>query len=204
MSKNLLFALLFICAGLVASAQETNSLKTPRFTPFIEASYGMGLCGESNPLAFTGGVRQSLSRKLSLVYDINVWSTPYEVYCGDIYSKGKYTAITPSVKLLYYLGKREGHGFFIGAGVGYIFAKDRGTEQPYTFDGSSEPVIGKDITKGKWDFNSIAPSLTFGYQFSICKLPVSIVSTTYIAKTTCGWQAVQSGIGLNIGLKKRK
>lgn len=202
MRQNLLLFVFFILPGTVLLAQQNNSTKTLGIVPYVETSYGLGLCGESNPISFSAGIRQPLSRKLSLVYDVNFWSTPYENYCCDIYSKGKYTAVTPSVRLLYYTGKKPNRGFFAGGGIGYMIAKDRGTEQSYEYNGSNI-VLSKNATPTNWDFNSIAPSVTFGYEFRIARLPVAINSTSYFAKTTCGWQAVSSGIGLNIGLRKR-
>jgi hypothetical protein len=204
MKKNLLLLCVFIFITIIIRAQETKPVKSPGIIPYVEAAYGLGLCGESNPVSFSAGIRQPLSRKLSLVYDINYWSTRYENFCCDVHSIGKYSALTPSVRLLYYLGKGESRGFFVGGGIGYMFAKDRGTEQPFTYNTVGERIYSKSPTAGNWDFNSVAPSVTFGVAFSIARLPVSINSTSYFAKTTYGWQAVSSGIGLNIGLKKRR
>lgn len=205
MIKHLLLLAAFVLPGtLLLAQQEKTPTKPSGIIPFVEVAYGVGLCGESNPLSYTAGIKQPLSRKLSLIYDINVWSTPYEIYCCDIYSKGRYTAVTPSVKLQYNLGKRPGRGFFMGAGIGYMIARDRGTEQPFTYGAPGEMIFTKSPTETNWDFNSIAPSVNFGYEFRIGSMPMAITSTTYFAKTTCNWQAVSSGIGLRIGFKKRK
>ena len=196
--------LLLVSYSLTAQVQPAKKSKV--LTPYVESMYNLG-CGFKNPISYTIGVQQSLTRKLSLSYDINYWTTPYENYCCDVYSIGKYSALTPSVKLTWYAGKRKDRGFFFGAGLGYMFAKDRGTEQPYTFDPvTNQMVVNKTdpVTKGKWDFNSIAPSFSWGVTFRAFHLPVSIVNENYFGKTTYGWQAVSTGVGLRIGLGKRK
>lgn len=174
--------------------------KKPGLIPAVEISYQLGLCGETNPVSVLAGVQQPFRKHLSFVYDIHYWSTAYEVYCCDTYSKGHYTTVTPSVKFIYNTGKQTGKGFFAGAGIGYMFAKDRGTEQSYTKDpGTGQIVLGKDITSSNYDFHSIAPSFIWGIGLRVCGFPVSVINTNYFAKTSVGWMAAATGVGIKFG-----
>jgi hypothetical protein len=185
------------------NAQRQPATKLNKFTPVVEVQYGLGICGASNPVSFTAGLQKPLTRKLTMSYDVNYWNTSYETYCCDVYSKGKYSAIIPSVKLTWNAGKRKDRGFFAGVGLGYIFAKDRGTEQSYSITpGTNEMIFNKSAVAGNWDFNSIAPSFSWGVGLKIFHLPVSIVNTNYFAKTTLGWGPVSTSIGFRIGLRK--
>ena len=176
--------------------------KSKAITPYAEVLYNFG-CGFSNPFAFTAGIQQSVARKWSVSYDINYWSTPYENYCCDVYSKGKYSALTPSVKLTWHAGKEKDRGFFMAAGLGYMFARDRGTEQDYSVNPSTnEVVISKTAITGNWDFNSLAPSFNWGVTIKAFHLPVSIINENYFAKTTVGWQTVSAALGIRIGFRK--
>jgi len=92
-----------------------------------------------------------------------------------------------------------------GVGLGYMFAKDRGTEQSYTEDKLSGSIVySTEITAGKWDFNSLAPSFNIGVGFRVLRFPVSLQTVYYFAKTTEGWMAVAGGAGVKIGLKRYK
>jgi hypothetical protein len=203
MRKKLLPLLYVLFIACNVNAQDQPAPKTNKLTPFIEVQYNLGLCGESNPLSFTAGLQKSLTRKLTLSYDINYWNTSYENYCCNVYSKGKYIAVIPSVKLTWNAGKRKDRGFFAGVGLGYIFAKDRGTEQSYsTTPGTNEMVFTKSAVAGNWDFNSIAPSFSWGVGLKVFRLPVSFVNTNYFAKSTLGWGPVSTSAGIRIGFRK--
>lgn len=190
---------LFIISSNI-SAQEKKEQKTNVITPFTEVLYGVGLCGESNAFSFTGGIEKPVARHLTVSYDIHYWKTDYETYCCDVYSKGAYSLVIPSVKIRYDPGKRN-KGFFVGAGLGYVFAKDRGTEQPYSFNYGTT-TIGKEITYGNWDYQSISPSFNWGIAFKLSRFPVALVNTNYFAKTPWGWGPVATGIGLRLGFRR--
>lgn len=201
MRKNQLFfpvALLFFASSL--SAQENTDKKTNILIPYATILYGGCV---SVPFSFIAGIQQVKQKHFSILYDVHYWNTNYECYCDDTYSKGHYTSFTPSVKFIYNTGKKTANGFFAGAGLGYMIAKDRGTEQTYTKDPVTDQItIGKDIVNGKWDFNSISPSLTFGLGFRLFHFPVAISNTYYVAKTTEGWEAAAGGVGFKMGFKK--
>jgi hypothetical protein len=208
MRKNLLLVLAGVFFASALSAQENkvneNEVKVDGkelLIPYV--GFSAGGCGVSNPFAFMVGVQQPLKTHFSIAYDINFWKTNYETYCCDVYSKGKYTSVTPSVKFFYNTGRQTGKGFFAGLGLGYMIAKDRGIERSYSVDpmtGTTE--FGKDIIEGNWDFHSIAPSVTLGVGLRVWNLPVGITNTYYFAKTPWGFQAAEGGVGLKIGFKK--
>jgi hypothetical protein len=202
MKKTILFSL----SGLLISfsnisAQEKKEQKPNRITPFIESSYQLGLCGESNPFAFILGVEKPVAKHLSVSADVHLWKTDYETWCCDIHSKGTYTAVTPSIKIKFDPGKPN-KGFFIGAGIGYVFTKDRGTEQPYLYDAAGTKTMSGEITNGNWDFQSIAPSFNWGIAFKISRFPVALINTNYFGKSTWGWEDIATGVGLRFGLRK--
>jgi hypothetical protein len=183
------------------SSSKSKSVKTT--IPFAGFLYGG--CGVSNPISVLGGIQRVKTKHFSIVYDIHYWNTKYDCHCGDTYSKGKFSSFTPSIKFMYNTGKKPGNGLFLGVGMGYMFAKDRGTEQTYTLNPVTNSFeTGKNIITGKWDFNSIAPSATWGVGFRVAKFPVAINNTWYFAKTTYGWDLVTGGMGLKLGLKKFK
>jgi hypothetical protein len=182
-------------------AQDQSDSKSNRITPYAEVHYNLG-CGISNPISFAAGIQQPITNKLAVLYDINYWSTPYENDCCDTYSKGKYSAFISSVKMTWYAGKRKERGFFMGAGLGYIFAKDRGTEQSYLFNPASEKVLDTTVVHGSWDFNSFAPTLHWGLGFRIFHLPVKLVNEIYFARTTIGWGPVSATTGIRVGFRK--
>lgn len=193
--------LIFFIAANV-SAQVTKKQKNNAITPFIESSYQLGLCGEYNPVGFMAGIDKPLAKYLVISYDIQFWKTAYEVYCCDVYSKGDYMQIIPSVKIKFDPGKPN-KGFFIGGGLGYVFARDRGTEQPYFSDTvTGIKTFSGEVKQGNWDFNSIAPSFILGVGFKIKGFPAAIVSTNYFGKTTWGWGPVSTGVGFRVGLNK--
>lgn len=206
MKKNILTGLaVLLFSHLVAiSQQKSNSSKKVKTTiPFAGFLYGG--CGVSNPISVLGGIQQVKTKHFSIVYDVQYWNTKYECYCDDSYYKGRFRSFTPSVRFLYNTGKKPGNGLFVGAGMGYMFAKDRGTEQTYLRNPDTQLMfVGKDVKPGKWDFNSIAPSVTWGVGFRVAKFPVAINTTWYFAKTTYGWDMVTGGMGLKMGLKKFK
>jgi hypothetical protein len=194
------FAWVFIFVSSV-DAQETTTKKVNEIIPY--AGVMAGGCDVSNPFSFVAGIQQIKTTHFSVAYDIQYYNTDYECYCDDTYSKGHFRVVTPSVKVVYNTGKKAGNGFVAGAGIGYMFAKDRGTEQTYTEDAlTGEMAVGKDITNGRWDFNSIAPSITLGAGFRVLHFPITISNTYYFAKTTDGWGAVTGGIGIKVGFKR--
>ena len=202
MKKTVLFSL----SGLLISfsnisAQEKKLQKTKVTTPFIEVSNQLGLCGEKNPYAFLAGVEKPIAKHLSVSADIQIWKTDYENWCCDIYTKGSYTHILPSVKIKLDPGKQN-KGFFIGVGLGYVFAKDRGTEQPYLYDpATGTQKTGGEITNGNWGFQTISPSFNWGLTFKVCKFPVTLINTNYFGKTPWGGP-LATGVGLRFGFKR--
>lgn len=198
--KLLLFSLSFIFFVSALTAQENKEPEQVGIIPYINVLAGGCV---SNPFSFMIGVQQPLKTHISIAYDVHYWNTDYECYCDDIYSKGHFTSFTPSVKFIYNTSKRTSAGLFAGVGLGYMFAKDRGTEQSYTYDPlTNETVTGKDIKNGNWDFNSVSPSFTLGVGFRVCRFPVAFSNTYYFAKDTKGWGAMAGGVGIKIGFRR--
>jgi hypothetical protein len=203
MRKMLLTGLSFFFLLLINAQDKATAEKKP-LTPY--AGVYAGGC-VYNPFSFVAGVQQNLRSHFTIAYDVHYWNTGYECYCDDMYSKGKFSSFTPSVKMLYNSGKQEGRGFVAGLGLGYMFAKDRGSEVPYTYDANTNTYSyqkEKEVTDGNWDFNSIAPSFSIGAGFRVFKLPVTFQSIYYFAKTTDGWMAAAGGAGFTIGFRKLK
>ena len=158
-----------------------------------------------NPFSFVAGVQRPLKNHLSISYDIHFWHTGYSDQYDGVLSKGKWTSVTPSVKITYNTGKKEGTGLMAGVGLGYMFAKDRGTEQSYTEDKPSSSLsYNTEITSGNWDFNSLAPSFIVGVGFRVLRFPISLQTIYYFANTTDGWMATAGGAGVKVGLKRYK
>jgi hypothetical protein len=186
------------CLSVIA--QEKPSTDKKPLTPYVGVFAGGCV---DNPFSFIAGVQKPLQQHITLAADIHYWNTGYECYCDDKYSIGKFRSFTPSVKISYNTGKKEGRGLIAGIGLGYMFAKDRGTEQTYLYDQLTNSYsYGKNISAGKWDFNSIAPSFNLGVGFRLLKLPVSFNSMYYFAKSTDGWMAAAGGVGFKVGLRK--
>ncbi len=200
MKKLLLIAFTFFIS-LPVLTQDKNVSESKPFTPYVGVMAGGCVY---NPFSFIVGLQKNLKPHITLSYDLYYWNTGYESFCDSMYSKGKFRAFIPSVKIVYNSGKKEGMGLIAGVGLGYMFAKDRGTEQPYTYDVASNTNIlnSKDISIGNWDFNSISPSFNLGVGFRILKMPIAFQSTYYFAKTAEGWMASAGGIGFKIGLRK--
>jgi hypothetical protein len=195
-----LFVLLLTFYALVPVFAQKEEVVAKPLTPYIGVIAGGCV---DNPFSFLAGVQKPVMKQLTLSYDLHYWNTGYECYCDDMYSKGKFTSFTPSVKISYNTGKKESRGFILGAGLGYMFARDRGTEQPYTYDvATNTNVVTKEISKGNWDFNSIAPSVTLGVGFRLFKMPVAYKCVYYFANTTDGWMAAAGGVGFTIGFRK--
>src|SRR5262249_33638532 len=156
-----------------ANAQEPakeNAKEKKPLMPYVGLT-AVG-CGVSNPFSLLAGVQQPFKKHLMLVYDVHYMNTNYENNCNDVLSKGHFSSFIPSVKMQLYSGKKQGRGLLAGVGLGYMFARDRGTEQQYTIDPvSKEKALAGEIKHGNWDFNSIAPSFTFGAGFRLFKLP---------------------------------
>jgi hypothetical protein len=195
----LITGLLFISLSQLFS-QNNSSEKKNLFVPFVGVTFTPCF---GNPFSFTGGVQQVNESRFSLAYDVHYWNTKYDCYCDDIYSKGHFSSITPSVKLVFNTGGKMKQGFVASLGLGYMFAKDRGTEQPYILDNvtGAKILTGKEVS-GKWDFNSISPSISAGANVKLFHLPVSFGYTFYMAKTTKGWEPTAGGIGFKVGIHK--
>lgn len=156
-----------------------------------------------NPFSFTAGIQKVLKPHWRLSYDIHYFNTNYEDYYLNLYSKGHFISFTPSVKLLYNTGKKTGKGFTAGLGLGYMIARDRGTEQDYIYDpATGTHIIQKDLRTGNWDFHTISPSVTLGYGFRISHFPVTLNSLYYIGKDTRGWAVLAGGVGVSFGFKR--
>ena len=199
--RNLLLITAFFSCCFTISAQDKKSSETKPLTPYISVLAGGCV---ANPFSFIAGVQKPIQQHINISYDIHYWNTKYECFCDDIYSKGHFVSVTPSVKITYNTGKKGGNGLVAGIGLGYMFAKDRGTEQTYMSDPvTSIKTVSNEIVPGKWDFNSIAPSFSLGVGFRVLKLPVVFNSVYYFAKTTTeGWVAAAGGVGFKIGFKK--
>jgi len=202
MKKNfLLIPVAFVLLSSSLKAQENTDNKIKLFIPY--AGFFYGGCDVSIPFSFIAGVQQPLKKHISVSYDVHYYNSNYESYCENIYSKGHFVSVTPSAKFIYNTGKRTGNGLFVGVGIGYMFAKDRGIEQPYTKDNLTNTIVmGKDIVNGRWDFNSFAPSMIYGVGFRLFHLPFAVTNTYYFANTTKGWDAVTGGIGIKVGFRK--
>jgi hypothetical protein len=198
--KLLLSNLSFFIFISTLSAQEKQEPEKIGIIPYTNVLAGGCV---SNPFSFTIGVQQPLKTHISIAYDVHYWNTDYECYCDDTYSKGHFTSFTPSVKFIYNTSKRTSAGLFAGIGLGYMFAKDRGTEQSYSYNQETNTSeIGKDIKNGNWDFNSISPSFTLGVGFRVLRFPMAINNTYYFAKDTKGWGAIAGGAGIKIGFRR--
>ncbi len=200
MRKTALIILSCFLVCLSTNAQKNSEEKKEPLIPFVGVSYGGCV---SNPFSFTAGIQQPVKKHIRVVYDVHYWNTDYECYCDDVYAKGHFTSLTPSVRLLINSGKRTGAGLFAGVGLGYMFAKDRGTEQSYTRNVNTDKMeVGDKITAGRWDFNSISPSINIGIGFRVARFPVSWSTVYYFAKDTKGWGAMAGGVGLTFGFRK--
>ncbi|MBL7730451.1 MAG: hypothetical protein JNM88_04670 [Chitinophagaceae bacterium] len=172
------------------------------FTPTV--SVLAGGCVD-NPFQLMAGVQKNLNSHFKISYDLHFWNTGYECYCDDTYTTGRFTSFTPSVKITYSTGKRQGSGLIGGIGLGYMFARDRGFEQTYTKDAATQTTeLSKDRTPGNWDFSSIAPSATIGVSFRLFRYPVVLHNTYYFARTTEGWMPAAGGAGFTFGFRKIK
>jgi hypothetical protein len=192
------FCLVFL-SQLLAQNKDSTQQKN-LFVPYV----AVDLVGcVSNPFSFTAGVQQVNASHFNVAIDVHYWSTNYECYCDDIYSKGHFSSITPSVRLVFNTGKKMEQGFVASIGLGYMFAKDRGTEQPYTRDdASSNNILTGKAVYGNWDFNSLAPSISAGLNVKLLHLPFTFGYILYMAKSTKGWEPEAGGIGVKIGLHR--
>lgn len=205
-----LFALLF--ASLQSIAQD-KAISNSKIIPYFEASHqvgGGGLCGITNPFAFIGGIEKQVSKHFTVSTDLLFWKTNYEYWCCDFYSKGEYQSVIPSIKLKFDPGKQY-KGFFVIAGIGYSFTKDRGTEQSYVVDASSGvKSFQGSATQGNWDINGLAESISWGFSFKIAGHPVSVINSNYLANAVVGsqgisfvqWSGISTAVGIRLGLSK--
>ena len=155
-----------------------------------------------NPVSVIAGIRRPLQEHFFLGYDVHVWGTRYEDYDDEVYSKGKFFSMTPSVKLSYYTGK-EGKGLQAGLGLGYMFGRDHGTEQHYITDPVTKIRTMQDGPAAQnWDFNSIAPSITLGIGFHVFHRAASVNTVYYFANTSEGFVAAAGGAGFTMSFKK--
>jgi hypothetical protein len=209
MRKNLLLTTALTLLALPSIfAQTGDDKQKPLLVPYV----GVNVVGcFSNPASFTAGVQKMTKSHFNVAADIHYWNTNYECYCDDVYSKGHFRSVTPSVRLVFNSGKKMGNGFVATVGLGYMFAKDRGTEQPYIKDEiNGGTILTGESLSGKWDFNSLAPSASFGVNVRILRLPVSFDYILYVAKASRGWEPAAGGIGIKAGFhrfeksKKRK
>ncbi|NOT52404.1 MAG: hypothetical protein HOP10_14130 [Chitinophagaceae bacterium] len=194
--RNFLLTVILFITGFNATGQDNDKKD---FTPYI--AVWAGGCVD-NPFQFAVGIQKPIQSNWSIAYDVHYWKTGYECYCDDMYSTGDFRSITPSVKVIYSTGKKEGRGLMAGIGLGYMFAKDRGTEQTYEYDELAKTYAYGISRDAKWDFNSIAPSFSVGVGLRVFKLPVSLNTIYYFAKTTEGWLPVAGGAGFKIGFRK--
>lgn len=168
------------------SAQKRKVDSTNTLIPFTGILW---VPGYNNPFSFLAGVQKPVYKHLTAVADIHYWKTNYENYSNGMYSKGRFTTITPSVKLIYNTGKHTGKGFYLGFGLGYMFVTDKNTGQPN---------YNSEINR----FGSLSFSVNFGFGFRIYRLPVSINNSYYIANDGYIWGTLAGGSGIIIGLKR--
>jgi len=201
MRKNLLLTMGLLLVLLPSLfAQTNNDKQKPLFVPYAGVTAGGCV---SNPFQFTAGVQKMTKSHFNLATDVLYWNTNYEDYYEGVYSKGHFTSITPSVRVVFNSGRKMGTGFVASVGLGYMFAKDRGIEQPYITDevNGGNILTGKAVN-GKWDFNSIAPSASFGVNVRILRIPFTFGYNLYFAKSTRGWEPEAGGIGVKVGLHR--
>ena len=197
-------SLMAACLPVIVSAQITDKTNTHQPEPITLYTTVMAGGCVDNPFSFIVGVQKPFQPHLSLAGDIHLWSTGYECFCDDIHTIGHFSDITPSVKLIYNTGKQTGRGLIAGLGLGYMFARDRGTEQHYTKDPVTLVKTFEDkVSPGNWDFSSIAPSFSIGIGFRLWHFPVSFSSQYYFAHTAAdGWQPTAGGAGFSFGFRK--
>jgi len=203
MRKNLLFTMgLFLVPLSSIVAQTNDDQQKNLFVPY--AAVNLVGCF-SNPFSFTAGVQQVKESRFNVAVDVHYWTTNYDCYCDDVYSKGHFRSITPSVRLVFNTGGKMENGFVASVGLGYMFAKDRGSEQSYINDNvtGNNILIGKAVT-GKWDFNSLAPSASVGLNLKILHIPFSFGYILYVAKSSKGWEPEAGGIGIKVGMHRFK
>src|SRR6476619_1397634 len=135
--RTFLINCLSIFVSIPVFSQQDKPVTKP-LTPYVQVLAGGCVY---NPFSFIAGVQRPLKNHLSISYDVHYWHTGYTDQYDGVLSKGKWTSVTPSVKITYSTGKKEGSGFVAGVGLGYMFAKDRGTEQSYTEDKPSSSLI---------------------------------------------------------------
>jgi hypothetical protein len=202
MRKNL-FLTIALCSALVSQLLAQNEDSTKRkdlYVPYVTVS--LEACF-SNPFSFTAGVQQVKESHFNVAIDVHYWSTNYECSCDDLYSKGHFSSITPSVRLVFNTGGKMEQGFVASLGLGYMFAKDRGIEQPYVRDNTTgNNILTGKAVYGKWDFNSLAPSISAGLNVKLLHLPFTFGYILYMAKSTKGWEPEAGGIGVKIGLHR--
>jgi hypothetical protein len=199
MKKLLSLTGFFVCC-LSAFSQDKTETENKVLVPY--AGVLAGGC-VPDPFSFIIGVQKPLKQHFIIAYDVHYWNTDYECYCDAVYSKGHFTSLTPSVKFTYNTGKKTGRGILAGIGLGYMFARDHGTEQSYVYDASTgKKTTGNEIKNGNWSFTSISPSATLGFGFRVLRFPVAINNVYYFAKDTKGWAAIAGGIGVKIGFRR--
>jgi hypothetical protein len=199
--KLLLYLPVCLLASSLILAQKDSTKKKNRVIAY--AGIIVGGCDISIPVTVLAGVEKQLRPHLNISYDIHYMNTDYECTCDDRYSKGHYSSVIPSVKFYFNSGNKRDRGVIVGVGLGYIFAKDRGIEEEYTTDPATQKMtLSGNALPGKWDFNSICPSITYGVGFRLFKLPVTFSNIFYFAKTTEGWNAVAGGVGFKLGFRK--
>lgn len=202
MRKNLFLTMalsLVVLSPLLSQNNKSAEEKT-LYVPYVTVNFVPCF---SMPFSFAAGVQRVNESHFSVAADVHYWNTNYECYCDDVYSKGHFSSITPSVRLVYNTGKKMETGFVASLGLGYMFAKDRGEEQPYVKDNTmgTTILIGKAVP-GNWDFKSIAPSISAGLDVKIFHLPFSFGYTIYMAKTTKGWEPAAGGLGIKVGIHR--
>src|SRR5262245_44400582 len=116
MRKIILFLFISLLTISNATAQETKSKLLSGVTVYAELDYAMGICSSDLPLMYLAGAQKPIGKHWSFGADMQFMSEPYETYCCDVYSVGKYTTYIPSLKLNFDPGKRN-KGFFIGIGL---------------------------------------------------------------------------------------
>ena len=116
--RNLLLITAFFSCCFTISAQDKKLSETKPLTPYISVLAGGCV---ANPFSFIAGVQKTIQKHINISYDIHYWNTKYESYCDDIYSKGHFVSVTPSVKITYNTGKKGENGLVAGIDDGALW-----------------------------------------------------------------------------------
>ena len=105
--RTLLINCLLIFFTIPLFSQHPDKPASRALTPFVGVLAGGCVY---NPFSFIAGVQRPITNNFSISYDVHFWNTRYKDQYDGVLSKGKWTSVTPSVKITYSTGKKEGTG----------------------------------------------------------------------------------------------